>query len=71
MVIKLYRDKEDPDEWRRNVTKVVIQKNRFCGITGPGAYLWYNPVTGRLDELGDPEARAFEQGGSLGTTEGW
>jgi hypothetical protein len=71
MVIKLHRDKEDPDEWRRNVTKVVIQKNRFSGITGPGAYLFYNPVTGRLDELTDVEARTFEQGGSLGAVEGF
>jgi twinkle protein len=71
MVIKLYRNKEDPDEWRRNVTKLVIQKNRFCGITGPASYLFYNPASGRLEELTDPEVRTFEAGGTLGEVEGW
>ncbi len=71
MVIKLHRDKEDPDEWRRNVTKLVIQKNRFCGITGPASYLFYNPTSGRLEELTDPEVRTFEAGGTLGEVENW
>lgn len=65
MVIKLYRDKTDPDPWRRNVTKLVIEKNRFCGITGPGVYLWYDPDTGRLVELTDEEIKAYENGGAI------
>ncbi len=64
MVFKLFREKEDPDEWRRNVTKVVIQKNRFCGITGPAVYLWYNSMTGRLVELDAEEIRRYELGGN-------
>lgn len=64
MVLKLHRDKEDADPWRRNVTKVVIQKNRFCGRTGPGCYLYYEPMTGRLYELTDEEIARYEAGGS-------
>ncbi len=64
MVIKLYRDKTDPDEWRRDVTKLVIEKNRFCGITGPGVYLWYDKETGRLIELSDEQIKAYEAGGT-------
>jgi twinkle protein len=64
MVIKLYRDKTDPDEWRRNVTKIVIEKNRFCGLTGPGVYLWFSGDTGRLVELTDEQAKEYELGRS-------
>jgi hypothetical protein len=38
IVIKLYRDNKDLNEWRRNVTKVVVEKNRFCGRTGPACF---------------------------------
>lgn len=71
IVIKLFRDKEDPDEWRRNVTKIVVQKNRFCGITGPGVYLFYNPMTGRLDELSHEDIKRFEAGSSPPEAERW
>lgn len=64
MVFKLVRDKEDPDEWRRNVTKVNVQKNRFCGKTGPACYLWYNGETGRLQELTIDQAKIYESGGA-------
>ncbi len=71
IVVKLFREKEDPDEWRRNVTKVVIQKNRFSGITGPGVYLWYCPLTGRLMELSDEEIKLYETGSSPPESEQW
>lgn len=71
MVIKLFRDKEDADEWRRNVTKLVIQKNRFCGMTGPATWLWYNPVTGRLQELSGEEIKKYESGASVPREEQW
>lgn len=64
IVIKLHRNKEDPNEWRRNVTEVMIQKNRFCGITGPGVYLHYQPETGRLNELTKEEVAAYLSGES-------
>lgn len=64
IVLKLYRNKEDDDPWRRNVTKVTVQKNRFCGRTGPCAYLEYNPESGRLQELDKTGIQLFESGTS-------
>ena len=64
MVIKASRNKEEEDPWRRNVTKLVLQKNRFCGKTGPMTYLLYNDMTGRLQELTKEEIRIFENGGA-------
>ena len=65
IVIKLHRDILDPNEWRRNVTKVVIEKNRFCGKAGPASYLYYNEQTGRLTELDRDEVEVYEAGGAL------
>jgi len=62
IVIKLYRDNTDPDAWRRNVTKVVVEKNRFCGRTGPACWLWYNEITGRLEELSTEDIERYESG---------
>lgn len=62
MVIKLTRDREADDPWRRNVTKLVIQKNRFCGKTGPCTYLEYIPDTGRLVELTPDQIKLYESG---------
>jgi twinkle protein len=63
IVIKLHREKLSEDPWRRNVVKLVVEKNRFCGRTGPGAYLWYNPDTGRLTELTDEQISIYNSGG--------
>jgi twinkle protein len=64
IVIKLHREKLSEDPWRRNVVKLVVEKNRFCGRTGPGAYLWYNPDTGRLTELSKEQITAYNNGGN-------
>ncbi len=64
IVMRLERDKTELNEWRRNVTKITIEKNRFCGYTGPASYLWYNPDTGRLSELDQEEVHTFETGGA-------
>lgn len=69
IVIRLERDKTEADEWRRNVTKVSVEKNRFCGYTGPACYLWYNKDTARLIELTQEEAQVYEQGGRLNDDE--
>lgn len=66
IVLRAERNKTDRDEWRRNVTKITIEKNRFCGMTGPACYLWYNPETARLSELDKDEVEIFESGGSIG-----
>lgn len=60
IVIKLYRNKLDEDPWRRNVTKVVVEENRFSGKTGPACYLFYDPETGRLQELDDVAIKQYE-----------
>lgn len=60
ITIKLHREMEDPDEWRRNVTKVSIQYNRFCGRTGPCCYLFYQQETNRLVELDAAEVARYE-----------
>lgn len=69
IVMRLERDKTARDEWRRNVTKITIEKNRFCGFTGPAAYLWYNPETGRLMELDEDQVTIFETGGTINDAE--
>jgi len=65
IVLRLERDKTEPNEWRRNITKLTVEKNRFCGYTGPACYLWYNKDTARLTELDTEEAQIFEAGGSI------
>jgi twinkle protein len=65
IVIKLYREHTDTNEWRRNVTKVVVEKNRFCGRTGPACWLWYNGITGRLEELDTEQIEQYESGSSI------
>ena len=69
IVIKLHRDKLDVNPWRRNITKVVVENNRFCGRTGPASYLFYDENTSRLSELTDEEVARFEEGGFLGDDE--
>jgi twinkle protein len=62
IVIKLERNKTDMDKWRRNVTKMTVEKNRFSGTAGPACYVYYNPATGRLEELEEDEVATFEAG---------
>jgi twinkle protein len=71
IVLKLYRDRLSEDPWRRNVTKITIEKNRFCGRTGPGTYLYYNEFTGRLNELTEEQVKIYNQGGSSEGVEVW
>lgn len=63
-VIRLERDKKEADEWRRNVTRITVEKCRLSGRSGPVAWVYYNPETGRLEELNEEQAKIFEQGGS-------
>ena len=66
MVIRLSRDKTDLDPWRRNVTSITVEKNRFCGRTGPGGCLYYDGETGRLSQLTEEEEKTFMSGASKG-----
>lgn len=70
IVMRLERDKKELDPFRRNVTRISIEKNRFCGRTGPACYVYYNDLTNRLEELTDPEVIiAFESGSSMAGNE--
>jgi twinkle protein len=68
IVIRLQRDKNDKSEWRRNITTITVEKNRFCGYTGPACYLWYNKDTARLSELNEEEVLTFLDGDELDTS---
>lgn len=65
IVIRLEREIEDANEWRRNVTKTTVTKNRFCGRCGPACYLHYNEDTGRLSSLDRDAIDLYEAGGAL------
>lgn len=72
IVLRLQRDKMDSDPWRRNVTTLSVEKNRFSGFTGPSCYLWYNPETSTLTELDEEASKIFEEGGKLNDDQmGW
>jgi twinkle protein len=65
-IFKLERERESPDDWRRNVVKLTIQKNRFAGMGGC-VYLFFDQSTGRLVELSDDEASTYERGATIST----
>lgn len=64
VILKLYRNKNETDLWRRNVTKIVVDKDRFSGNTGPMCYLYFNSETGRLEELTKEQVIKYEEGSS-------
>lgn len=64
IVIRLERNKKDLNEWRRNITRLSVEKNRKYGRTGPACYLYYDEITGRLTELSKELIEVYEQGGS-------
>lgn len=67
--MSLHRDKKDPDDWRRNVLKIEIEKNRFSGRTGPCLWLFYREETGRLELMDDELIEKYESGGVLNDTD--
>lgn len=66
IVIKLERDKMDPDPFRANVTRVSVTDNRFCGRCGIACHLFYDEDTTRFRELTQEESAAFEAGAKNG-----
>lgn len=60
-VIALERDIKSSDEWRRNVIKMTLEKNRFAGTTGPSSYLFFEKETGRLRDLGPHDIQKYEE----------
>lgn len=65
-IFKLERDRESPDDWRRNVVRLTVQKNRFAG-TGGHVHFFFDSKTGRLMELTEDEAAVYERGATVGT----
>jgi twinkle protein len=65
IILRLEREHTSPDPWRRNVTKVWVEKNRFCGRTGPACWLFFDDITGRMIELDDVAVTKYEQGLSV------
>ena len=62
IIFRLERDLTSPDPWRRNVTKVWVEKNRFCGRTGPACWLFFDDITGRMVELDEAAVTKYEEG---------
>jgi twinkle protein len=62
IILRLEREHTHPDPWRRNITKVWVEKNRFCGRTGPASWLFFDDATGRMIELDDSAINKYEEG---------
>lgn len=62
IVIKIERDVKSKSDFVRNITVLTIEKNRFCGRTGPAGYLKYDAETGRLVPLSPEEIALYEKG---------
>lgn len=61
-VYALARNQQAYDEDVRNTTGIHVLKCRFTGQTGPGGFLRFDPVTGRMYACGDPgEFQAFNK----------
>jgi twinkle protein len=67
----LHRDKKDPDEFRRNVTRMDLEKCRLTGRTGPCAWIYYDPATGRLSELDAEGIAKYESGETMSEATAW
>ena len=48
--VDITRDITNPDPLIRNTTKLMVSKNRFCGRTGPGGVLVFDPETNTYRE---------------------
>lgn len=52
--VQLVRDLESSDPVERNTTNLVVKKNRFAAVTGPGGRLYFDKETYMIRELVDP-----------------
>ena len=52
-VIALERNQQEDDEVLANITRVRVLKNRYAGLTGLACNLFYDRLTGRLQEIED------------------
>ena len=63
IIFKLERDKVSDNEVLRNIVKVTVTENRFCGETGVASYLYYDRDTGRLKEISEADYNKAAVGG--------
>jgi twinkle protein len=54
IVLGLERNQQHEDNQQRNTTTVRVLKNRFSGLTGPACYLYYDSLTGRMQQISNP-----------------
>jgi len=55
IIVYAERDLDAEDEYRRNLTRISVKKNRFSGKTGPATWLHYDEFTGRMEEVEEPD----------------
>lgn len=63
IIFKLERDKLSDNDVLRNIVKVTVTENRFCGETGIASYLYYDRDTGRLREISESDYNKAFLGG--------
>ncbi len=69
MIVRLERNKLDPDPWRRNVTKITVTENRFAGRTGPCEWLFFDDATGVVAPMDDVAITKYEEGLAINDTD--
>jgi twinkle protein len=52
--VQLIRDLESSDPVERNTTNLLVKKNRFAAVTGPGGKLYFDKDTYMINERIDP-----------------
>jgi hypothetical protein len=51
IILNLSRDIENPIFQERNKTYIMVQGNRFAGLTGPAGILWFDQASFTLKEM--------------------
>lgn len=54
-VIALERDQQAENEKEANLTRLRVLKSRYTGQTGIATHLWFDPDTGRMQEIGNSD----------------
>lgn len=54
-VISAERDQQSDNKIEANLTLLRVLKNRYAGFVGPAGYLYYDHLTGRLEEVMDKD----------------
>jgi twinkle protein len=60
-VIGLERNQQHEDNYLRNIIRFRVLKCRVTGLTGLGGFGYYNPKTGRIEEVSNADYEAYVQ----------